>query len=200
MDGDARGGAALSIYGVTKKPIKYIGVGEKVDALEEFHPERMAGRILQMGDIVTLVEKAQESFDTEESKKLEKKVRREGLDLEDFLSSMRQMQKLGPLEGVLKMLPGVNAKMLKQANMDPKRMKHVEAIVLSMTVEERKNPHVLNGSRRARIAKGCGRPVSDVNRLLEQFREMQKMMKKMGKGGRMGFPGMPGMTPPRMGR
>jgi len=200
MDGDARGGAALSIYGVTKKPIKYIGVGEKVDALEEFHPERMAGRILQMGDIVTLVEKAQESFDTEESKKLEKKVRREGLDLEDFLSSMRQMQKLGPLEGVLKMLPGVNAKMLKQANMDPKRMKHVEAIVLSMTVEERKNPHVLNGSRRARIAKGCGRPVSDVNRLLEQFREMQKMMKKMGKGARMGFPGMPGMTPPRMGR
>jgi signal recognition particle subunit SRP54 len=200
MDGDARGGAALSIYGVTKKPIKYIGVGEKVDALEEFHPERMAGRILQMGDIVTLVEKAQESFDADESKKLEKKVRREGLDLEDFLSSMRQMQKLGPLEGVLKMLPGVNAKMLKQANMDPKRMKHVEAIVLSMTVEERKNPQILNGSRRSRIAKGCGRPVSDVNRLLEQFREMQKMMKKMGKGGRMGFPGMPGMTPPRMGR
>ena len=200
MDGDARGGAALSIYGVTKKPIKYIGVGEKVDALEEFHPERMAGRILQMGDIVTLVEKAQESFDAEESKKLEKKVRREGLDLEDFLNSMRQMQRLGPLEGVLKMLPGVNAKMLKQANMDPKRMKHVEAIVLSMTVEERKNPQILNGSRRARIAKGCGRPVSDVNRLLEQFREMQKMMKKMGKGGRMGFPGMPGMTPPRMGR
>jgi signal recognition particle subunit SRP54 len=200
MDGDARGGAALSIYGVTKKPIKYIGVGEKVDALEEFHPERMAGRILQMGDIVTLVEKAQESFDEEEAKKLEKKVRKEGLDLEDFLSSMRQMQKLGPLEGVLKMLPGVNAKMLKQANMDPKRMKHVEAIVLSMTREERKDPRVLNGSRRARIAKGCGRPVSEVNRLLEQFREMQKMMKKMGKGGRMGFPGMPGMTPPRMGR
>jgi signal recognition particle subunit SRP54 len=113
---------------------------------------------------------------------------------------MRQMQKLGPLEGVLKMLPGVNAKMLKQANMDPKRMKHVEAIVLSMTREERKDPRVLNGSRRARIAKGCGRPVSEVNRLLEQFREMQKMMKKMGKGGRMGFPGMPGMTPPRMGR
>jgi signal recognition particle subunit SRP54 len=200
MDGDARGGAALSIYGVTKKPIKYIGVGEKVDALEEFHPERMAGRILQMGAIVTLVEKAQESFDEEEAKKLEKKVRKEGLDLEDFLSSMRQMQKLGPLEGVLKMLPGVNAKMLKQANMDPKRMKHVEAIVLSMTREERKDPRVLNGSRRARIAKGCGRPVSEVNRLLEQFREMQKMMKKMGKGGRMGFPGMPGMTPPRMGR
>jgi signal recognition particle subunit SRP54 len=202
MDGDARGGAALSIYGITKKPIKYIGVGEKIDALEEFHPERMAGRILQMGDIVSLVEKAQESFDEEEARKLEKKVKKEGLDLEDFLTSMKQMQKLGPLEGVLKLLPGVNAKMLKQANLDPKRMKHIEAIVLSMTKEERKNPGILTGSRRARISKGCGRPVSEVNRLLEQFREMQKMMKKMGKGGggRMGFPGMPpGMMPPRMG-
>jgi signal recognition particle subunit SRP54 len=202
MDGDARGGAALSIYGVTKKPIKYIGVGEKIDALEEFHPERMAGRILQMGDIVSLVEKAQESFDEEEARKLEKKVKKEGLDLEDFLTSMKQMQKLGPLEGVLKLLPGVNAKMLKQANLDPKRMKHIEAIVLSMTKEERKNPGILTGARRARISKGCGRPVSEVNRLLEQFREMQKMMKKMGKGGggRMGFPGMPpGMMPPRMG-
>ncbi|MDQ2931213.1 MAG: signal recognition particle protein [Gemmatimonadota bacterium] len=202
MDGDARGGAALSIYGITKKPIKYIGVGEKIDALEEFHPERMAGRILQMGDIVSLVEKAQESFDEEESRRLEKKVKKEGLDLEDFLTSMRQMQKLGPLEGVLKMLPGVNAKMLKQANIDPKRMKHIEAIVLSMTTEERKTPGILTGSRRARIAKGCGRPVSEVNRLLEQFREMQKMMKKMGKGGggRRQFPGMPpGMMPPRMG-
>ncbi len=202
MDGDARGGAALSIYGITKKPIKYIGVGEKIDALEEFHPERMAGRILQMGDIVSLVEKAQESFDEEEARKLEKKVKKEGLDLEDFLTSMKQMQRLGPLEGVLKLLPGVNAKMLKQANLDPKRMKHIEAIVLSMTKEERKNPGILTGSRRARISKGCGRPVSEVNRLLDQFREMQKMMKKMGKGGggRMGFPGMPpGMMPPRMG-
>jgi signal recognition particle subunit SRP54 len=202
MDGDARGGAALSIYGVTKKPIKYIGVGEKIEALEEFHPERMAGRILQMGDIVSLVEKAQESFDEEEARKLEKKVKKEGLDLEDFLTSMKQMQRLGPLEGVLKMLPGVNAKMLKQANLDPKRMKHIEAIVLSMTKEERKNPGILTGSRRARISKGCGRPVSEVNRLLDQFREMQKMMKKMGKGGggRMGVPGMPpGMMPPRMG-
>ena len=202
MDGDARGGAALSINGVTKKPIKYIGVGEKIDALEEFHPERMAGRILQMGDIVSLVEKAQESFDEEEARKLEKKVKKEGLDLEDFLTSMKQMQRLGPLEGVLKLLPGVNAKMLKQANLDPKRMKHIEAIVLSMTKEERKNPGILTGSRRARISKGCGRPVSEVNRLLEQFREMQKMMKKMGKGGggRMGFPGMPpGMMPPGMG-
>src|SRR5919198_3762736 len=138
MDGDARGGAALSIYGVTKKPIKYLGVGEKLDALEEFHPERMAGRILQMGDIVSLVEKAQTAFDEEEARKLEKKVRKQGMDLEDFLTAMRQMQKLGPLEGLLGMLPGVNRQMLKQAKVDPKRMKHVEAIVLSMTSEERK--------------------------------------------------------------
>jgi signal recognition particle subunit SRP54 len=194
LDGDARGGAALSIYGVTKKPIKYIGVGEKTDALEEFHPERMAGRILQMGDVVSLVEKAQTAFDEAEAKKLEKKVRKEGMDLNDMLVAMRQMQKLGPIEGILKMLPGVNSKMLKQANLDPKRMKHVEAIVLSMTPEERKNPTIINGSRRSRIAKGSGRPTNEVNRLLEQFRDMQKMMKKASSGGRMGFPpGMMGM-------
>jgi signal recognition particle subunit SRP54 len=194
LDGDARGGAALSIYGVTKKPIKYIGVGEKTDALEEFHPERMAGRILQMGDVVSLVEKAQTAFDEAEAKKLEKKVRKEGMDLNDMLTAMRQMQKLGPIEGILKMLPGVNSKMLKQANLDPKRMKHVEAIVLSMTPEERKNPTIINGSRRSRIAKGSGRPTNEVNRLLEQFRDMQKMMKKASSGGRMGFPpGMMGM-------
>jgi signal recognition particle subunit SRP54 len=179
MDGDARGGAALSIYGVTKKPIKYVGVGEKPDALEEFHPERMAGRILQQGDVVTLVEKAQEAFDADEAKRLEKKVRKEGMDLNDFLGAMRQIEKLGPLEGVLKMLPGVNTKMLKQVKAaDPKRMKHVEAIVLSMTPQERKDPAIMNGSRRARVAKGAGRPISEVNRLLEQFREMRKMMKK----------------------
>jgi len=194
LDGDARGGAALSIYGVTKKPIKYIGVGEKTDALEEFHPERMAGRILQMGDVVSLVEKAQTAFDEGEAKKLEKKVRKEGMDLNDMLVAMRQMQKLGPIEGILKMLPGVNSKMLKQANLDPKRMKHVEAIVLSMTPEERKNPTIINGSRRSRIAKGSGRPTNEVNRLLEQFKDMQKMMKKASSGGRMGFPpGMMGM-------
>jgi signal recognition particle subunit SRP54 len=186
MDGDARGGAALSIYGVTKKPIKYIGVGEKPDALEDFHPDRLAGRILQMGDVVSLVEKAQSTFDAEQAKKLEKKVRKEGLDLEDFLTAMRQIEKLGPLEGLLRMMPGVNAKMLKQAKVDPKRMKHIEAIVLSMTPAERKTPSVLNGSRRARVAKGSGRPVSEVNRLLEQFRDMQKMMKRVGQGGRMG--------------
>jgi len=180
MDGDARGGAALSIYGVTKKPIKFIGVGEKTDALEDFHPDRMAGRILQQGDIVTFVEKAQAAFDEEETRKLEKKVRKEGMDLGDFLVAMKQIEKLGPLEGMLKMLPGVNTKALKQAKMDPKRLRHVEAIILSMTQEERKNPSILNGSRRARIAKGSGRPINEINRLLEQFRDMQKMMKKMG--------------------
>ncbi len=184
MDGDARGGAALSIYGVTKKPIKFIGLGEKTDALEEFYPDRMAGRILQMGDIISFVEKAQESFDAEEAKRLEKKVRKEGFDLEDFLTSMKQIQRLGPLEGLLKLLPGVNAKMLKQAKLDPKRLKHAEAIVLSMTKAERKTPTIINGSRRARIAKGAGRPISEVNRLLDQFRDMQKAMKRMNKEGR----------------
>jgi signal recognition particle subunit SRP54 len=184
MDGDARGGAALSIYGVLKKPIKYIGVGEKTDALEDFHPDRMAGRILQQGDIVSLVEKAQGAFDEDVARKMEKKVRKEGMDLEDFLTAMKQLEKLGPLEGLMRMLPGVNSKMLKQVrDADPRRMKHLEAIVLSMTREERKKPELMNGSRRARVAKGSGRPTSEVNRLLEQFREMQKMMKKVAGGG-----------------
>lgn len=178
LDGDARGGAALSIYGVTKKPIKYIGVGEKTDALEEFHPERMAGRILQQGDVLTLVEKAQAAFDSEEAKRMEKKVRKEGMDLSDFLSALKQVQRLGPLEGLIGMLPGVNAKALKQAKADPKRLGHVEAIVLSMTPAERKTPELLNGARRLRVAKGSGRPVSEVNRLLDQFKEMRKMMKR----------------------
>ncbi|HEX9484869.1 MAG TPA: signal recognition particle protein [Gemmatimonadaceae bacterium] len=191
MDGDARGGAALSIYGVLGKPIKYIGVGEKTDALEDFHPDRMAGRILQQGDIVSLVEKAQSTFDADEAKKMERKVRKEGMDLQDFLGAMKQIEKLGPLEGLLRLMPGVNTKMLKQVkDADPKRMKHLEAIVLSMTPAERKKPDVMNGSRRARVAKGSGRPISEVNRLLEQFREMQKMMKKAagGAGGRMRMP------------
>jgi signal recognition particle subunit SRP54 len=196
MDGDARGGAALSIYGVLKKPIKYIGVGEKTDALEDFHPDRMAGRILQQGDIVSLVEKAQGAFDADEAKKMERKVRKEGMDLEDFLTAMKQIEKLGPLEGLLKMMPGVNSKMLKQVKgADPKRMRHLEAIVLSMTKEERKKPDVMNGSRRARVAKGSGRPISEVNRLLEQFREMQKMMKKVAGGGGQGGGGKMRMPP-----
>ncbi len=195
MDGDARGGAALSIYGVTKAPIKYVGVGEKLDALEPFIPERMAGRILQQGDVLTLVEKAQSSMDEEESGRLAKKaLSKRGMDLEDFLSAMRQMQKMGPLKNVLGMLPGVNAKMLQQANVNEDRLKHVEAIVLSMTPRERQNPDLLNGSRRSRIARGSGRSVQEVNQLMAQFKQMKKQMKSVGKpGARMpfgrGFPG-----------
>ena len=184
MDGDARGGAALSIYGVTRAPIKFVGVGEKLDALEPFHPERMAGRILQQGDVLTLVEKAQAAVDEDEAKRLAKKaVSKKGLDLQDFLGAMKQMQKLGPLKSVLGMLPGVNAQMLKQANVSDDRLKHVEAIVLSMTKAERADPGVMNGSRRMRVAKGSGRSVQEVNQLLAQFKQMQKMMKVAGKPG-----------------
>jgi signal recognition particle subunit SRP54 len=180
LDGDARGGAALSIRGVTGVPVKFVGTGERVDGLEVFDPGRMAGRILQQGDVVGLVEKAQQAFDEDEAKRIEKKVVQDGkFDLEDFLMMTRQLQKLGPLEGLLKMVPGVNTRLLKQANTDPKRVKHVEAIILSMTPQERRRPDILNGSRRARIAKGAGRPVQEVNRLLEQFRQMQKMMKQL---------------------
>jgi signal recognition particle subunit SRP54 len=182
MDGDARGGAALSIYGVLKKPIKYIGVGEKPDALEDFHPDRMAGRILQMGDVVSLVEKAQAAFDENEAKRLQKKVKKEGMDLTDFLNSMKQIEKMGPLEGVLKMIPGVNTKALKDAKMDPKRLRHVEAIILSMTPEERRRPELIKGSRRLRIAKGSGTTVQQVNQLVKQFGEMRKMMKGLSSG------------------
>ncbi|MEE8477351.1 MAG: signal recognition particle protein [Gemmatimonadales bacterium] len=195
MDGDARGGAALSIYGVTHAPIKYIGVGEKMDALEPFIPDRLAGRILQQGDILTLVEKAQSAVDEKEAERLAKKVKsKKGLDLEDFLRSMKQMQKMGPLKNVLGMLPGVSPAMLKQANVSEDRLKHVEAIILSMTPKERSEPAILNGSRRARIARGSGRSVQEVNKLLSQFKQMRKFMKTMGKsGGKMpfgaGFPG-----------
>jgi signal recognition particle subunit SRP54 len=184
MDGDARGGAALSIYGVTQAPIKYVGVGEKLDALEPFIPDRMAGRILQQGDILTLVEKAQVAVDDKEAARLAKKVvSKKGLDLEDFLRAMRQIQKLGPLKNVLGLLPGMNPALLKEANVSEDRVKHVEAIVLSMTPKERAQPDVLNGSRRLRIAKGSGRSVQEVNTLLTQFKQMKKMMKGAGKGG-----------------
>ena len=197
LDGDARGGAALSIRGVTGVPIKFVGTGEKVDGLEVFDPFRMAGRILQKGDVLGLVEKAQEVFDADQATKLEKKVAKEGkFDLEDFLTVMGQIQKLGPLEGLLKMVPGVNTKMIRDANVDPKRVKHVEAIILSMTPQERRRPDILNGSRRLRIAKGSGRTVQEVNRLMDQFRQMQKMMKQMkGFGGMKGL-GLPGLGLP----
>jgi signal recognition particle subunit SRP54 len=202
LDGDARGGAALSVRGVTGVPIKFVGVGERTDGLEVFDPHRMAGRILQQGDVIGLVEKAQAAFDEDQAKKLERKVSKEGkFDLEDFLVVMGQLQKLGPLEGLLRMIPGVNHKLLKQVKVDPKQVKHIEAIVLSMTPKERRHPQILNGSRRARIAKGSGRPVQEVNRLMEQFKQMQKMMKQLkgmglGSGRGLGLPGglsFPGM-------
>jgi signal recognition particle subunit SRP54 len=184
LDGDARGGAALSINGVTGAPIKFVGVGEGLDALEPFDPTRMAGRILQQGDVVGLVEKAQEAVKVEDAEQLARKATsKKGMDLEDFLVAMKQLQKMGPLEGLLGLLPGVNAKMLKQAKADPKRIRHVEAIILSMTPEERRRPAVLNGSRRARIARGSGRTVQEVNALLKQFEQMRKMMKGMGRIG-----------------
>jgi signal recognition particle subunit SRP54 len=187
MDGDARGGAALSIYGVTHAPIKYIGVGEKLDALEPFHPDRLAGRILQQGDILSLVEKAQGAVDEKEAERLARKVTsKKGLDLEDFLGAMRQMQKMGPLKNVLGLLPGMNPAMLQAAKVDDKKMKQVEAMVLSMTPKERANPDIINGQRRLRIAKGSGRSVQEVNVLLNQFKQMQKVMKTVGKTGGVG--------------
>src|SRR5467141_3042442 len=178
LDGDARGGAALSVYGVTGVPIKYVGVGERSDALEPFDPVRMAGRILGQGDVVALVEKAAATVDAEAAKRLEQKVlSKKGMDLQDFLVALKQMQSMGPLKQVLGLLPGINAKALQGVSMDDKRLKHVEAIVLSMTPEERADPSVLSGSRKLRIAKGSGRTVQEVNRLLEQFQQMKKMSK-----------------------
>src|SRR6266567_6062369 len=178
LDGDARGGAALSIHGVTGVPIKYVGVGERPDALEPVDPVRMAGRILGQGDVVALVEKAAANVDAVATKRLEQKVRsKKGMDLQDFLVALKQMQNMGPLKQVLGLLPGINAKALQGVSMDDKRLKHVEAIVLSMTPAERADPSVLNGQRKLRIAKGAGRPVQEVNRLLEQFQQMRKMGK-----------------------
>ena len=192
MDGDARGGAALSIRGVTGKPIKFVGVGETVNDLDSADPQRLAGRILQMGDVVGLVERAQIAMDEEEQAALSEKVLGKGrFTLEDFLTSMRQVQRMGPLEQVMKLIPGMGKLKIPTGGVDPKRMKHVEAIILSMTREERQRPEIINGSRRARIAKGSGRPVSEINRLLKQFKEMQKFMKSMK--GLMGGGGAPGM-------
>ncbi|MBX3146775.1 MAG: signal recognition particle protein [Gemmatimonadales bacterium] len=200
MDGDSRGGAALSIYGVTHAPIKYVGVGEGLDALEPFHPERMAGRILQQGDVLSLVEKAQGAIDEKEAEKLAKKaMSKKGLDLQDFLTAMKQMQKMGPLKNVLGMLPGVNSQMLKSANVDDNRIKHVEAIVLSMTAGERADPDLMNGSRRLRVAKGSGRTVQEVNQLLNQFKQMQKLMKGGKNGPKLPFGGGGAVFPGRRG-
>jgi len=182
LDGDTRGGVALSVRHLTDVPIKFIGVSEKLDGLEGFDPERMAGRILGMGDIVSLVEKAEEAIDEKEAEKTVKRLQAGKFDLEDFLSTMKQMKKLGPLESLLKMIPGAKKMGLNNVKIDPKQMAHVEAIVLSMTPEERRNPDIIKASRKTRIAKGCGLSVQEVNKLLTQFEQMKKMMKQMKNG------------------
>ncbi|KPF80925.1 RNA-binding protein [alpha proteobacterium AAP38] len=189
IDGDARGGAALSMRHVTGKPIKLMGMGEKTDALEPFHPDRIAGRILGMGDVVSLVEKAAESIDKEEAEKLAKKLEKGGFDLEDMLSQMRQIRKLGGMGGMMNLLPGMGKikEQLKNANIDEKILDRQEAIILSMTKKERKKPDILNASRRRRIATGAGVTVADVNRLIKQYQDMSEMMKKMKKMGQKGL-------------
>jgi len=179
LDGDARGGAALSMREVTKQPIKFAGMGEKMEQFEPFHPDRLAGRILGMGDVVSLVEKAAEVMDEEEAKRMEKKMRTSGFDLNDFLSQFKLIKKLGPLENVLGMLPGMSN--LKGFSVDEKQLKRVEAIVLSMTNHERTKPDILNARRRQRIARGSGTSVTEVNDLLQRFSQMRKMMKNTGK-------------------
>ncbi len=197
LDGDTRGGAALSIKAVTGKPIKFAGMGEKLDQLEPFHPERMASRILGMGDVLTLIEKAQDSVDEKRAKELEEKMRSASFTFDDFLEQMGQVRNMGPLDELLDMIPGANKmKGLKNAQIDEKQISHVEAIIQSMTKKERQDPSLMNASRKRRIAKGSGTSVSEVNRLLKQFEEMKKMMKQMSnmqkgkKGKGMNFPFM----------
>jgi len=194
LDGDTRGGAALSIRSVVNKPIKFISAGEKMDAIELFHPERMADRILGMGDIVSLVERAQEQFDEDEAKKLQKKIAKNQFDFNDFLNQISQIKKMGNLKDLASMIPGVG-KAMRNLDLDDDAFKNIEAIIFSMTPEERTNPTLLNGSRRKRIADGSGSTVTDVNRLLKQFDETRKMMKMMSSGKNMSrmMSNMPGM-------
>lgn len=180
LDGDTRGGAALSVKAVTNRPIKFVGVGEKLDALEPFHPERMASRILGMGDVLTLIEKAQTSVDEQKAKDLEKKMRTASFTFDDFLEQLGQVRKMGPLDELLAMMPGAGKmKGMKNVQIDEKQIGHVEAIIRSMTTKEKEHPEVINASRRKRIAKGSGTSVRDVNRLIKQFEDMKKMMKQM---------------------
>lgn len=195
LDGDTRGGAALSVRYVTGKPIKFIGTGERLDALEPFYPDRMASRILGMGDILSLIEKAEAEFDEKKAVELERKIRENSFTLTDFLEQFRQIKNMGPLENILGMLPGVKAGALKDAQIDESAMGRIEAIILSMTVKEREHPNIINGSRRRRIANGSGTTVEEVNRLLKQYEQMNKMMKQLtggkmrrGKRGRMKIP------------
>ena len=191
MDGDTRGGAALSIKYITGKPIKFIGTGEKMDAIEPFHPDRMASRILGMGDILSLIEKAEAAFDEKNAKALEEKFRQQTFTLDDFLMQMQQLKKMGNIENLLGMLPGVKPGALKDAQVDENQMKRTEAIILSMTKAERTRPDIINGARRKRIAQGSGTTVEDVNKLLKQFDQMRKMMKQFtGMGKRRGLAGL----------
>lgn len=182
LDGDTRGGVALSVRHLTNVPIKFIGVSEKLDGLDKFDPERMAGRILGMGDIVSLVEKAEAAIDEKEAMNAAKRMKDGKFDLEDFLKTMKQMKKLGPLENLIKLIPGASKAGLDKVKVDPKQMAHVEAIVLSMTPYERRNPDIIKASRKSRIAKGSGTSVQEVNKLLEQFIQMKKMMKSFSSG------------------
>ena len=182
MDGDTRGGAALSIRHVTGKPIKFVGTGEKMDALEVFHPDRMASRILGMGDVLSLIEKAESAYDQKQAQELEKKMREQTFSLEDFLVQMRQLKKMGNLDQIIGMLPGANMGALKNAQLDEGQMKRTEAMILSMTKKERLHPEIINGSRRKRIAAGSGTTVEDLNKLLKQFDQMKKMMKQLTGG------------------
>jgi len=193
LDGDTRGGSALSVRAVTGKPIKFVGMGEKLEDLEPFYPDRMASRILGMGDVLSLIEKAQQVFDEKQAHELEKKMRTLDFTFEDFLAQMQQVKKMGPLKDLISMVPGLNQAKLADADVDEKSISHIEAIIQSMTVYERKNPDILNGSRKKRIAKGSGRSIQEINKLLKQFEEMKKMMKMMtdmtkGKKGRFKFP------------
>jgi len=190
LDGDSRGGAALSIKTVVKKPIKFVSTGEKMDAIDAFYPDRMARRILDMGDVTTLVEKAQQAFDEEEAKRLNKKIRKNQFDFNDFLSQLEQIKKMGSVKDLIGLLPGMN-KALKDVDIDDDSFKPIEAIIRSMTPKERESPDLINGSRKRRIANGSGTSIQEVNNLLKQFEQMRKFMKKMNKmGNKKGFPSM----------
>ncbi len=182
LDGDTKGGVALSLKYLTNLPIKFVGVSEKMDGLEEFHPDRMASRILGMGDLLSMVEKVESAIDQQEAKRVAKKMQKGKFDLEDFLVQLKQIKKLGPLENIIKMIPGASKLGLNNINIDPKELAHIEAIILSMTPEERKKPEIIKASRKRRIAKGSGRSVEEVNRLLKQFEQMKVLMKKMQNG------------------
>ncbi|MBT7043141.1 MAG: signal recognition particle protein [Candidatus Marinimicrobia bacterium] len=190
MDGDTRGGAAVSIREVTGKPIKFIGTSEKLDGLDVFDPKRIADRILGFGDVVSIVEKAQQVFDEDQSKDFQKKLAKNTFDLDDFKTQLQQMKKMGSMSQLISIMPGMNSKALKQLNMDDRQVGWTEAIINSMTLTERQQPQIINGSRRLRISKGCGRSVQEINALLKQFSQMKKMMKKMGKMKNMKLPGM----------